>query len=297
MNTFLPLVVIGCLLLTRFSSDVLAQTVVPASSTAQIEPAVAIDTAAAQATYSGMSTARPLVFDQERAAIRAQYRAAIQKYQQSYRTFTLARATYQQLGTLAALEDAVAATRQVLGDRVRVLIIFFDLLHLELRAGVGMDPERKQLALRRIETLRTELTEQEQLIANSQDRVAILARVTAYLESADTIETHSHYVRALLLTGRLYWGYQDSRSLYQEIKDSQAAQGGSTLLQAQRQRAYGEIDALIVQIDEQWQTVYQKLYEEGDKSQSWYQEFVVLLSQLQSDILRLFSYLAEVSQV
>lgn len=293
--------VLGVLVSTRLA---LAQTALPVISEtpeATASASVAAELATEQTetettvTVNGVTVARPLVLTQEQEAVREQYRAAIEQYQRSYREYTLAKAQYQQLDTLVALEKAVVATRAAMADRAEVLLTFFDLLHVELRATAGVDPEKKQAALREIESLRAEFLASKEAILASNDRAALLDRAVEYAQTTQGLEENAYYVRSLLLSGKLYWGYLQSLSMYQEIKDQQGQDQSNSLRQAQITRAYAEIDQLIGQINTKWDAVAVKFTKEEDKKRTWYQQVITLLTDLQTDILRLYSYLEEVN--
>lgn len=278
-----------CLLLTR-STFAFAQTEV-ATESSQIE----------NSTVSNINTqALPLVFDQERAATRQKYRVAAEAYQQSYRDYSLAKAQFQKLGTLAALEEAVMKTRQALLDRNRLLLIFFELIHLELRASVGVDEERRQDALSKVENFQSELKAQELLIQNSQDRVALVERVKWFLANAEQLRSSGFYVRALLLSGRLYIGYQQALSLYNETKALHQSQQVDSFMTAQRQRAYTEVDAQIELVNAQWTKIQELLFAEGNppqnRDQNWFQRILPLLSAQQSNLIRLYSFIEELAR-
>jgi len=268
----------------------------PTISFAQLEVATESSQTVNSSNSGGVTEARPLVLDQERVQIKQQYKAAAEAYQQSYREYSLAKAQFLKLGTLAALEEAVIDTRQALLDRNRVLQIFFDLIHLELRAAAGVDPDRKQAALRRIEEFRSELQAQELLIKNSQDRVALVARVQWFQEKAEQLQSQGYYIRALILAGRMYVGYQEALSLYEETKATHQAQTVDSFMLAQRQRAYTEVDAHLVIIDQQWQKIQELMFAEGERDQNWFQQVLPLLSSQQSNLIRLYAYIEELAR-
>lgn len=304
---FFPILLL-CLLLTR-SKFVFAQLEVSTGS-AQVENSnnpglndISGENVEVLNT-SGVTEARPLVLDQERAQIKQQYRAAAEAYQLSHREYTLAKAQFQKLGTLAALEEAVLKTRQALLDRNRLLMIFFDLIHLELRASAGVDPDRKQDALRKIENFQSELRAQQQLIQNSQDRVALVARVQWFLETAEKLKSQGFYVRALILTGRLYVGYQQAMSLYEETKAFHQSQVVDSFMTAQRQRAYSEVEAQINLINAQWLKIQELLIDDANQSQvqeqnrdqNWFQRILPLLSAQQTNLIRLYAFVEELAR-
>lgn len=248
-------------------------------------------------TESGWATeVRPIVYEQERTQIKQQYRVAAEAYQQSYREYTLAKSQFEKLGTLAALEEAVLDTRQVMLDRNRLLMIFFDLMHLELKAAAGVDPEKKQETLRKIENLQAELRAQAQLIQNSQDRIALATRVQWFMEVAESIRSQGFYIRALILSGRLYVGYQQALALYEETKAFHQSQAVDSFMTAQRQRAYKEVDDQINLINNQWTTIQKLLFEDTNRDQNWFQRILPLLSVQQSNLIRVYTFIEELAR-
>lgn len=243
-----------------------------------------------------ISEVRPIVYEQERTQIKQQYRVAAEAYQQSYREYTLAKSQFEKLGTLAALEEAVLDTRQVMLDRNRLLMIFFDLMHLELRASAGLDPEKKQEALRRIEGFQAELLAQAQLIQNSQDRVALAARSQWFSEATKSLRSQGFYIRALILYGRLYMGYQQALTLYEEIKTFHQSQAVDPFMTAQRQRAYKEVDDQIKLINEQWAKIQVLLFDEANRDQNWFQRILPLMSVQQSNLIRVYAFIEELAR-
>lgn len=251
----------------------------------------------AHAQFPSLSELQPLAYLQERDSLRNLYREQIQSYQVANRQYTLDKAQFKQLQTLASLDTLVGSTRSVMKRRAEVLITYLDLLHLELRYSPSADVELKQAILRQIESLREELQIESQLIIDSPDRDSLNERTENFPQLYNRIEELSYLVRLNILLGKMRYIYVISQDKFSILKDENQLENISAIKLSERQRAIREIEREYVGIDTQWQEVEQELARNQQKPKDLYLDLLPLISNIQSGVIRLFTLLGEVSRL
>lgn len=112
----------------------------------------------------------------------ASYRANLEAYRNDLRQYTISKTQFTQLQTLAALEDAIAATRKVMLSRATVLEVYIQLLQLELQQVQSFPEELKQEKMTALQSLRDELTAHKELVTNTSDRAGIAQRAEEFVD-------------------------------------------------------------------------------------------------------------------
>lgn len=77
-------------------------------------------------------------------SVRTSYQSALREYQNTEADFYFAKRQYEQLGTVASLEEALIQTQIFQRARAEVLIQYLDLVALRLLSGYGIDANQKQ---------------------------------------------------------------------------------------------------------------------------------------------------------
>jgi hypothetical protein len=235
--------------------------------------------------------------EDERQALKALYRDQIQAYQNSYRNFSLAKTQFQNLATLASLEEAVLSTREVFSARNIVLITYLDQLFLELTVNPSYDEEIRQEYLNKIKQLRAELVTFNQLVINSQDRQALAERAVGFIPLGTELQAISVQTRKLLFLGKFRSSAGMAQQLTQEIKASHEANPVSALKQGERQRAYQELTSADAVVQTAWDKSVLQYQTEEDFSNQAYTAFIVTLSPLQSGLIRWYTLLEQAAQL
>ncbi len=235
--------------------------------------------------------------EDERQALKTLYREQIQAYQNSYRKFSLAKTQFQNLATLASLEEAVLSTREVFSSRNIVLITYLDQLFLELTVNPSYDEEIRQEYLNKIKQLRAELVTFNQLVLNSQDRQALAERAVGFIPLGTELQAISVQTRKLLFLGKFRSSAGMAQQLTQEIKTSHEANPVSALKQGERQRAYQELTSADTVVQTAWEKSVLQYQTDEDFSNQAYTAFIVTLSPLQSGLIRWYTLLEQAAQL
>ncbi len=233
----------------------------------------------------------------KRQALKALYREQIQAYQTNFRKFSLAKTQFQNLATLASLEEAVLSTREVFSSRNIVLITYLDQLFLELAVNPSYDEEIRQTYLNKITQLRAELVSFNQLVLNSQDRQALAERAVGFIPLGAELQAISVQTRKLLFLGKFRSSAGMAQQLTLEIKASHEANPVSALKQGERQRAYQELNSADTVVQTAWDKSVLQYQTDEDFSNQAYTAFIVTLSPLQSGLIRWYTLLEQASQL
>lgn len=250
-----------------------------------------------QAQLPSLSELQPLAYQQERDSLRSLYRDQIQAYQLAYRQYTLDKAQYEQLQTLAALDALVVSTRAALQRRAEVLTTYVDLLHLELRYAPSDSPEAKQELLRQLETMRADLQAQTQLIVSSQDRDAIAERVAGFAQLYTQLESLSFATRKALLLGKVRYAHAIAQNQLAALATQYQENPTTPLKQGERQRAIREIEREFEQTTEQWQYIDDRVLSKASEPKRQFEQLKPLLGTLQSSTVRIYTLLEEAAQL
>ena len=252
-----------------------------------------------EATDSATSVANTtdVITEAERQSLKSLYREQIQAYQNSYRKFSLAKTQFQNLATLASLEEAVLSTREVFSSRNIVLITYLDQLFLELTVNPSYDEEIRQEYLNKIKQLRAELVTFNQLVLNSQDRQALAERAVGFIPLGTELQAISVQTRKLLFLGKFRSAAGMAQQLTQEIKTSHEANPVSALKQGERQRAYQELTSADTVVQTAWEKSVLQYQTDEDFSNQAYTAFIVTLSPLQSGLIRWYTLLEQAAQL
>ena len=252
-----------------------------------------------EATDSATSVANTtdVITEAERQSLKSLYREQIQAYQNSYRKFSLAKTQFQNLATLASLEEAVLSTREVFSSRNIVLITYLDQLFLELTVNPSYDEEIRQEYLNKIKQLRAELVTFNQLVLNSQDRQALAERAVGFIPLGTELQAISVQTRKLLFLGKFRSSAGMAQQLTQEIKTSHEANPVSALKQGERQRAYQELTSADTVVQTAWEKSVLQYQTDEDFSNQAYTAFIVTLSPLQSGLIRWYTLLEQAAQL
>lgn len=247
-----------------------------------------------EATSSSPISNEPQIdLEKQRQLLRETYRQEIQAYQNSYRKFTLAKAQFQKLETLASLEEAVTSTREVFVARDAVLLTYLDQLNFELQVNPSYDDEVKLTTLNKIAEIKNNLLIFHQLVINSQDRQALAERATGFIPIGEEIRQLSDQTRKLIFLGKFRASAGLAQQLTQEVKDLQAQNPVSALKQGERQRAYQELESADAVVQSAWQKSLQTYQKQGDYSNETFTTFIATLTPLQSALVRWFILLEQ----
>lgn len=235
--------------------------------------------------------------ENERVRLRGVYKEQILQYQTAYRQFSLTKADFKKLDTLASLEKAIIATREAYRSRNELLLTYIDQLLLELYHTPSFEQATTSEYVNRFLQLKIEVGRYNQLVINSQDRQALRERADGFIPIAKEIQELSHKARIQLLLGKLRSSSGLAQQITQEVKDAHASNPVSATKQAERQRAYQELTAADAAVEEAWTNSLTELGKIKVYSADTYATFIATLNPIQSRLLRWYSLLDQASQL
>lgn len=184
-------------------------------------------------------SAQELTYAQNEA-MQALYRDEIGAYRDSDRTFQIAKEQYTKLGTLAALEQAVSGTRNVLLARSKVLITYLEILKNDLELQHGVHLVQKQEAIEKLQAQLAYLKTHQDAVLLANDRDAILAVVTDFKQNAPLVEDAAYRARTLMAIGKIQTVNDKAQKLLDDIAAEHAKEEATSLVVSRRERAYAE---------------------------------------------------------
>lgn len=194
------------------------------------------------------------------------YREQIGSYRDAERTFEISKEQYFQLQTLAALEQAVSGTRNVLLARSKVLISYLEILHTELSLQHGINLQEKEDVLGRLEAQLEYLKAHQDQVLLANDREAVLAVVTGFKQNQIAIEDAVYRARTLIAVGKVQTVNDKARALLEDIKTEHAKEEVTSLVASKRDRAYAETQRHIDQTESAIIEIMQEDYARNTKS-------------------------------
>lgn len=248
--------------------------------------------------WAQVSALDPEEYNHTKTTILELYSNQIQAYQQAYRRYSLAVAQYQKLGTLAALGELVDSSKESMLRRGEILLSYTDLLHLELRFASNTDLTQKRDLLTSLEKLSQAFSNQQDLIAKSQDHQAINARAVSFTELINQFDDLAFETKAVIFTAKLKTADITVRNYYDQVIDIYQQNPKTGFSAIDRQRARDELDAALKKLDGYWQSVEElnnpKIEQHG---QGWYTEYLTNLTLVQNQLTFFVNYLKEASSL
>jgi len=217
----------------------------PASSSAQT-------TEEGNANFTASPTPYPVdtVFTKPRQTeeikrLKILYQEQVEKYRELERTFYIDNAQFKQLNTLQSLEKAVVSTRQVMLARTDVLITYFELVRASVEDTEGIELSKKNQviteSIANIEALRSH----REAVEKTVDRDGANARSDEFDLLRAEFEATAHLAIALITAGDIQSIYDKSRLIYDDILILHQEHKVSALRQAERDRAYTQVNRLF----------------------------------------------------
>ncbi len=177
--------------------------------------------------------------------LRILYQEQVEKYRELERTFYIDSAQFKQLNTLQSLEKAVVSTREVMLARTDVLITYFELVRASIDDTEGIEISKKEQVIKEsiahIEALKTH----REVVAKTVDRDGANTRADEFDLLRAEFEPTAHLAIALITAGDIQSIYDKSRLIYQDILLLHQEFKVSALRQAERDRAYTQVNRLF----------------------------------------------------
>lgn len=225
--------------------------------------------------------------------LKTQYRGELDEYRQLQNTYVVAKKQYEQLGTLASLEDGVRATQAAMESRARVLKTYLQIVKVSLLEQTGVEVDQKQAALTEVDRVISELDKDYEQFGKELDRVALKKISDKFVEFDVVIQDVSYRVLSLLAVGELQTIYDKAVILADDMESELATQGGA-LKQSQRQRSFDETHRQLEQITPKLKREHQRIKDPRSSNyQSVYNISTRELGNVYADISKALSFLKE----
>lgn len=234
--------------------------------------------------------------EQEKLELQATYRQQLATYRDLERQYQISVSQYFQVETLASLEKAIQDVRQTMLSRGEILNTYAKMVRLELTDTHGATIEDKKLGVDQLTALETQLTANNELIKNSQDRPSLQTRIDEFIISRPSIESNLYYSLSLIAFGKLQTVYDQTYALM-SLVDERIEQRNSGVLLAEKKRASVEIKESLGVTKLSLEKIYQTAFSEKQDRQfsaSSYSTMLKDLDEVYVGLLQIHNYIEEV---
>ncbi|PIR61951.1 MAG: hypothetical protein COU66_01070 [Candidatus Pacebacteria bacterium CG10_big_fil_rev_8_21_14_0_10_44_11] len=208
-------------------------------------------TDSARMTATESAEANPdLVFTKPRQTkeilqLRELYQDQVEKYSSLERQYLISKAQYEKLNTLQSLEEAIQSSREVMLSRTDVLITYFELMRASLDDTEGVELSEKDRLTGNMINYILKLRAHRQDVLNSKIREDITARADEFATLSAPFESTAYQSMALIRIGDIQAVYDKSLIIYKDILQYHVDNPTNLLRQAERDRAYREVNKAI----------------------------------------------------
>lgn len=231
------------------------------------------------------------------AELRELYKSQVEVYRFSEQQFYIAKEQHSRLQTLASLEEAVRATREVFLNRSRVLVTYVQLIRTTLTDIPGVELSLKQRALARLDSLEKKLLVHQDAILNTNSRTEVAARADEFEEMQDELKATIYLTLTLISHGRVQTIYDQAVIVHRDITTYHQNNPGSALVDAARERAHTETTRNFEGINSELQAISLSVADQAEKIESYNKtNHERALEELESphvQLTQLVGYLAE----
>lgn len=200
---------------------------------------------------------------QEQTLLLTTYRGQLETYRAKEKTYQVAQEQLANLSTLAALEEAVQATKQVMVARDQVLQTYFKLLRLKLIDTHGVPLTDKTYALNELAELEKNLTTHEQEVNQVNDRFTLAQSSENFAYLADQFESATNRALCLITLGNLQTVFDRTSALIPEV-ETKITDKTTGFELAKKQRALTELKLLSTDTKAQLNTIYTQFFTTKD---------------------------------
>lgn len=195
--------------------------------------------------------AQETTLNEQLADLARSYRGQMLEYTVAEKEYLLAVTQYQQLNTLAALEQAVVATRQASLIRDLVLITYMQQLRLHLLQTQGIEVGVKSRTLERIENMITAVQLHHDETQKVADRVQLQTVTDAFQVIVPEYEKLALFSVGIIELGRLQNAHDQTKAVFEFISDADTSHL-TRLQRDQRQRSLEETSRYASQVDQEF---------------------------------------------
>jgi hypothetical protein len=187
--------------------------------------------------------------------LRDKYRSQLAAYRNDERNYDIAKEQYNQLGTLASLEEAVRSTRQVMLSRVIILRTYFDILKVQLINTKGVDLNMKNAQVQKLDASLQNLQKHQAKVEKATDRDSLLVVETEFGDFEEDLQLTSYLTSNMIAYGNLQSVYDKTRVVTNEIIDQAQKSETNALILAEKKRGFTEINRTLDGVGESLKSV------------------------------------------
>lgn len=202
------------------------------------------------------------------------YQDQVEKYTVLQREFYINKAQLEKLNTLQSLESAIKSAREVMITRDDVLITYFELMRASLVDTEGIELTEKQKNIDKLVGFITQLKDHRQKLLQTKDREQIATRADEFDIISEQFENVSYLSLALITIGDIQAVYDKSLIIYKDVLTYHTENPTTPLRQAERDRAYREVERAQETTRANLQKTREKYAENQDLSRGNYNEAI-----------------------
>jgi len=237
---------------------------------------------------------------EEMQTLKDQYKTDLSVYRTDERSYELAKAQFNQLGTLVSLEEAVKATRTVLLSRSTVLLTYVKIIKLFAQDTPGISAEEKNSISTHLTMVELRIQKHQEVVRQAIDRKLIQVAVDDYRSFENNVPQAVYQALSYEAYGRIHVVYDTTTALRDEIKQHIQDQEKNGLKLGEKQRAFVEIDKNLDQTGQRLESIH-KTFTSVDQNQQahvytsgTYNQAITDLGQVYADLFSTLGFLREV---
>ncbi len=229
---------------------------------------------------------------------RKTYVDTLDQYRTKEQKFFIIREQYKQLQTLASLEDAVKAAKDVQIARIDTLLSYFSTLQLYVNNLKGADLQKKMDLSGRLQQVILELGIAKQQVQKATDRIALDKLSTTYESRNSAYVSVAYATLSLIRIANMQTATDQLGLLSSQVFETIQQSSPSANVMSEKQRAYDELARAIGTIKE-FITKAMNRYESNignDFTQSSYSQLVDILGSGFTKLKQGESFIKELAQ-
>lgn len=181
---------------------------------------------------------------------RKTYVDTLDQYRNKEQKFFVIREQYKQLQTLASLEDAVTASKDVQIARIDTLLAYFNTLQLYVNDLKGADLQKKMDISGRLQQVILELGIAKQHVQKATDRIALDKLSTTYESRNSAYVSVAYATLSLIRIANMQTATDQLGLLSSQVFETIQASSPSANVMSEKQRGYDELARNIGTIKE-----------------------------------------------
>lgn len=252
----------------------------------------------AQETATDSSTTQ--IFNKERETekirtLRVLYRDQVEVYRNSEKNYGIAKTNFEQVQTLASLEEAVNATRTVMADRLRVMVTYAELIDAVLVETNGIELDIKDQTHKDLVGMINLLKIQQDNVAVANDRGAMALLADDFEPVADSYESLVYKTLSLIRIGMIQEVQDKAEIIEIDIIAEHETEDVSSVAQAKRERAYDEVERNFKEINDDLASLNEDFIDENRNGyrRNFYERVLQELGPVYAQISRSLDHLEE----